>query len=306
MNLSCIWILLIYITFWSCDSQPAQLGQADDIHSVAASNNTSLAVFPNDSFATYPAYRDTSFTIAVDKMLVDIHWPNVSPITGTILLLPGWSFSRNDWCQKATLCKRAKDLGYVLICPEMFKSIYADSIYPETRADWRTLPTRRWMRERLIPHLQNNAGLLLPKQRNALVGLSTGGRGVALLALDYPDLFCAGVALSGDYNQPLQPDDILIIEWYGSLDRFPERWKSHDNPTALLSRLQVPLYLGHGDKDAICPVSQTKAFYEAIKAKRPDINVQLHIASGMGHDYRYWQSEEDSLFAFIGRHCAKR
>ncbi len=81
---------------------------------------------------------DTSLIIS--NVRVDLIFPN-SLVEGTILVLPGWNFKCNDICQKSDFCQKAKREGYVLIMPDMLKSIYASQLYPETRKDWLKYPT---------------------------------------------------------------------------------------------------------------------------------------------------------------------
>jgi pimeloyl-ACP methyl ester carboxylesterase len=174
----------------------------------------------------------------------------------------------------------------------MGKSIYASEIYPETRADWRRYPTRRWVVDTLLRELQKY-GAFLPGDKNAAVGLSTGARGATLIAQDLPDVFSHVVALSGDYDPSAIPGDNLMLGFYGPADRFPERRRGRDNPSD--RPLKAKVYLGHGDQDRVVPPSETLKFYEKIKHP----NVRLHIVPGAGHTYDYWGGETGRILAFL-------
>ena len=69
---------------------------------------------------------------------------------GTILALHGWNLSYNDWCDSTSLCDKAKAMGYIVVLPNMGKSIYSRRYYPQTRKDWSTFPTRMWFQDSLI------------------------------------------------------------------------------------------------------------------------------------------------------------
>lgn len=229
------------------------------------------------------------------------HWVSVvSPrsVKGNIVVLPGWNFPRQDWCQQSSLCREALHRGYRLILPEMGKSVYSERFFPETRSDWKVFPNRAWLIEQMIPFLQDSLGVLSPAQSNYILGLSTGGRGVALLLLARPTLWKAGAALSGDFDQTQMPQDRLMIGYYGPMAQFPERWQGADNPTRQAHLFKTPIYLGHGRQDKVVPVSQTEIFYQALKKAQPGLRVKLHLTDAQ-HDYAYWNSEVKNMLDFF-------
>ncbi|MCS7085636.1 MAG: alpha/beta hydrolase-fold protein [Bacteroidia bacterium] len=230
-------------------------------------------------------------TMQIAGVAVEVMLPE-GEASGNILLLPGWGFSRLDWCQKTDFCVRATAAGYRIFAPEMGKSIYASQPYPETRRDWRGYPTRKWVTDTLIPKLQKH-GAFLPGAKNAAVGLSTGARGAVLIAQDLPEIFSHVAALSGDYNPAAVPQDNLMLGFYGPADQFPERRHGRDNPSE--RPLKAKCFLGHGEADRVVPASETRNFYEKIKS--PD--VRLHIIPGAGHTYEYWGGQTGAILAFL-------
>lgn len=224
----------------------------------------------------------------------------------TLLVLPGWKFPARYWCDSTRLCSLAEQMGYRLVLPEMHKSIYASTLYPQTRADWRKEPTRTWLTDSLLPALHDSFGLFAQGYANGLLGLSTGARGVALVALHTTDdslpLFQAGVALSGDYDQRAMPRDNLMRGWYGEMGAFADRWAGPDNPAVYAAGFRTALYLGHGLNDAVVPWQQTQLFYDTLKAKNPNLPVQLNLQAGAAHTFVYWDGELDAAFAFMEEH----
>jgi dienelactone hydrolase len=247
----------------------------------------------------YAITRDTTFVLNTDT--VDILFPP-GEIKGQILILPGWNYSRKKCCNESSFCKKALEKGYVLILPEMGKSIYASTVYPETRKDWIKYPELKWVTDTLILYLQNQAGIFKPTQHNYIFGISTGGRGVALIVEHVGKLFKAGAALSGDYDQTQLPNDNLMKGFYGSYTDFKQRWEGEDNALLNASKVAVPLYLGHGLDDKIVPVEQTHLFYKELKRVNEKLSHVLHLAEQHGHNYAYWDSETGAVLDFFEKY----
>jgi pimeloyl-ACP methyl ester carboxylesterase len=220
---------------------------------------------------------DSVQTLLIGGHLVDVIQPS-GEVKGNIIVLPGWDFSRKDWCQKSSLCTQALARGYRLVLPEMARSVYSAEYYIETRTDWLRYPNKAWCTDSLVPALQQRYGILLPEQKNFILGLSTGGRGVALLCLALPELFTAAAAL---------------------YSKFPERWKGADNPVYQADKFQTPIYLGHGKRDGIVPFQQTILFYEALRKAKPELTVVLNTPEEAGHDYDYWDAEVVPMLDFF-------
>ncbi len=242
------------------------------------------------------AQKDT--TIIVGSIPVDFRFPGVLP-RGAILVLPGWNFSRKDVCNKSGFCTEATKQEYVLVLPEMLKSVYSSAFFPETRADWKHYPTLRWIIDTLIPfcrfqfHIFNSGG------RNFLYGISTGARGVALVAENTDSLFMAGAALSGDYDQTSMPTDRLMTGYYGPYDQFKNRWEGPDNPGLHTDKLKIPLYLAHGTRDAVVPCKQSIDFSRKIISEDPGRGHALYLCDTCGHNYTFWNSKTGDVFAFF-------
>ena len=263
---------------------------------LAVAFSCNLFFMPGISLAANHLKDDT--TVIIHKVAVDISYPE-GKITGTILVLPGWNFSRDDVCKKSDFCDIARRSGYCLVLPEMGKSCYLFNVFKETREEWIQFPTLSWVIDTLIPFCQQSLGILLPGNKNFLFGISTGGRGVAQVAINTGTLFTAGAALSGDYNQLLMKNDKLMTGYLGMYEQFPSRWSGKDNPSMHVSNLQIPLFLGHGKTDKIVPVEQTTAFFTLISTIHPRLNNVIHIDETGGHNYNYWNSEMQRIFAFF-------
>lgn len=242
--------------------------------------------------------------LSLEGTVVEIRVPRGRPVRGQILVLPGWSFDRREVCWRSTFCEEALAAGYLLVLAGMDGSLYAGEVYPQTRADMAVYKTRRWLLERLVPVLQDKLHVLTPDADNYLYGMSTGGRGVAMLALHAGTLFKAGAALSGDFDMLLEKDDPLLLLHYGPFKRFPERWSGDDNPAAHVDRINIPLYLASGTKDRTVPPIQSVKFHERLRAAHPDLDVRLHLVEGGGHDFGFWGGETARVLEFFAIHAS--
>ncbi|MEJ5363332.1 MAG: prolyl oligopeptidase family serine peptidase [Spirochaetota bacterium] len=230
-------------------------------------------------------------TIPIDIIISD------SNCRKNILVLPGWNFSRKRWIEETSLWQEAAKRKYNLILPEMTVTIYESQYYPETKRKWAKTPGSQWIKEICIPQLQKR-GLLLSNQFNAVMGLSTGGRGAVLTALYNKGIFKAAASLSGDFDQTRMKHDKLMTAVYGPYEYFKDRWENVDNPFAMIAEWNIPLYLGHGTMDKVTPYEQTKIYYEALKKVKPDITITFNDCA-CGHDFIYWNSEVVPVLDFF-------
>lgn len=245
--------------------------------------------------------------LLIDDVYYDLYLPpklalNPNPKQPCLVVLPGWDFPRTSWVENTKLVEYANRYGYILLLPEMDKTLYASTYYPETTLKWNRLPGGQFIKKVFIPTMQQRHNLLLPGQHNTLLGLSTGGRGVALIALENPDLFVAGASLSGDFSQENTPEDRLMTAIYGPFSQFRSRWLGQDNPQARVTDWSMPLYLAHGTADDIVPESQSRLYYEALKRQPSPALVQYYPVAGAGHDYQFWGSQLEPVFQFMEQH----
>ncbi len=237
--------------------------------------------------------------LRVDDVPYDLYLPR-NYRDRVLVVLPGWNFPRTSWIENSPLVEYAEKYGYALLLPEMLTTLYESSYYPETEMKWNPVPGGEFIKKRWIPEIQKTHNLLLPGQNNTLLGLSTGGRGVALIALENPGLFVAGASLSGDFSQENTPDDRLMTAVYGSFSQFPDRWKGRDNPMARSSEWRMPLYLAHGTADDIVPEEQSRLFYEALARSLDNkIPLEYHPVAGAAHDYKFWGGQLPAVFQFF-------
>lgn len=239
--------------------------------------------------------RDTNVTIGGVAIMVRVPDKSVK-IKGDLLLLPGWNFSNTKWCDSTPVCDTALKRGFRVIAPQMMQSVYATHYYTETRADLAKYPTLTWL-DSAIDILQWKYGLF--NNYKLILGLSTGGRGVALICEKKPSFFTAAATLSGDFNPLSQPNDVLTRLVYGPIHMYKQRWKEEDNPTTDIYKLNTPIYIGHAVNDKIVPYTQSRDFYLALKKAHPTLKVKFHEEWKMGHTFAYWRSELTAVWKFF-------
>lgn len=235
-------------------------------------------------------------TITIEQTKVDIFQPK--SCQRTILVLPGYNHSRKRLAKETDLLAQAQAKNFCLVMPEMGRAIYSSVYFKETKRRAFKLPSARWMLETFLPKMQQQHKLLLPWQKNYILGISTGGRGAVLIALKSPGFFKGVAALSGDFDQSQMPKDKLMSAVYGPFDKFENRWYRYDNPYIRAGRWRLPLYLAHGRKDKVVPFSQSQRFYKRLKKLKPKMKIKLS-ASNNGHNYKYWNQEIKKAMVFF-------
>ena len=311
---------ILFAALSSCSTQePTNLSK-----SLTSQDNSDTQILPDNSTTQMPPnnlasnqeQNDTQLTITnanpgwnvalmVDDIPYDLYIPpnygnDPDRILPCVLVLPGWDYPRTSWVENTELKKFADERGYALILPEMLQTLYASNYYPETELKWNQVPGGKFIKERFIKEIQTRHNLLRSGQHNTMLGLSTGGRGVALIALENPELFVAGASLSGDFSQENTPEDRLMTAVYGPIAYFRDRWTGRDNPQSRAHEWNMHLYLAHGTADDIVPESQSRLFYEALKEHHDNnIRIEYNAVQGAGHDYQFWGGQLKEVFDFF-------
>lgn len=217
-----------------------------------------------------------------------------------LVALHGWRGRAADWEKRSRITYWANKYQYVVVAPDMGTSVYERAYYPETRArfKWGKIPGGRWVGEVVLPHMRKHYNVYKTRNKTGVFGLSTGGRGAALLPVYYRQ-FRAFAALSGDYDITLQPKERTCTYIYGPYAKFPGRWR-RDNSKYLLDKYRdVAAYLVHGVKDSLCPVKQSQLFYRDLKSKGFDVTAEF--PPKLGHSWYVWDGYLGQTFEFFNK-----
>jgi pimeloyl-ACP methyl ester carboxylesterase len=275
-------ILALFTSLFSCTSSGNE--QINATSKDIESNDISI----DSGIDKSVSLRDTLFYIKRNSHSMKIEIKVPSEIKGYLLFLHGWNLPATEVCTKSKFCQQFLDCGYVLIFPDFGKTSYQWENYPQTKKSYLKYPTRHWIQDTFLTHLQNQFGVLKEGERNFVFGVSTGGRGAALLALENPKIFKAAACLSADFDHSKLQDEPINNGFYGSIKLYPERWKGKDNIHNRANEFQTALFLAHGVKDNVCPVSQTVNFDAELKLKNTRITYKTIIDPLGDHTYNWW------------------
>lgn len=140
---------------------------------------------------------------------------------------------------------------------------------------------------------QTMAEFRVDSQRVYLTGLSMGGHGTWYLAYRHPELFAAVVPICG-----WVPD---MPRFRGSVPVVPS--DSGDPIPALARRLaKTPIWIFHGEMDAVVPVSGSREPAAALKA----VSADVRYTEFLGLNHNSWDaayaSDEFARWLFAQRH----
>lgn len=242
-------------------------------------------------------FKDTLVTINISGRKTDILFPE--SFKGKVLwVFHGWNFSRKDWCKKTNLCTEALKKGYIVVLPDLGKSIYASQFFSETWPELRKEPMLQYVTDTLIKEVSEK----VPEPKNGvnwfIMGLSTGAHGTGLIVEKTDTLFSAAALLSGDYDQTKLPQDKIFQANYGPYPSFSTRWKNIDNVVNQAEKFRIPAWIGHGIQDPIIPSSQSQFLFTALEKTHPHIPHKLVLVKG-NHDYTYWGDQTTAILTFF-------
>lgn len=121
---------------------------------------------------------------------------------------------------------------------------------------------------KLLEYVQNNYNTDL--SRVYVCGMSLGGYGTFDLAGKYPDKITAAVAICGG-----------------------------GNPKDAYNLTKIPLWVIHGNKDFIVPLSESKKMVKAIQTCNPDANLTFTIVKGGNHGSVERFFREDKIYTWM-------
>jgi hypothetical protein len=244
--------------------------------------------------------KDTSFFISLgtDSIRFD-YYVAAEGSSKLIVALPGWNHSPHQYLEHSTLLDSARARGFAVLLAHMGKSVYADSIYPETRADYKPLATSTWWINEVWPELEKR-GMMDRQTALCLLGYSTGARGALTLA-QLDNRPHAVALLSGDYDAYLDTHDPLLVNALGAYEDFPERWKRMHLLGAASYRPSCAVYVAHSNGDQVVPIGHSRTLVRELDLREMG-SLEYSFANG-GHNWDYWSREIMPALRFFDEHC---
>mgnify|MGYP001225559609 CR=1 FL=1 len=159
--------------------------------------------------------------------------------------------------------------------------------------------------EEFMPYIEKTYRIRSEKRYRAVAGLSMGGGGAFLYAIQRPDLFDSSCPMSASTG-PVRLEDVnRIFERRGvSNTSEEEKWQYYKERSVLaqmeegdLEKLRsVQWYIDCGDDDFLY---EGNALVHIAMRKR-EIPHQYRVRDG-GHNWQYWRSSLPEVLAFISK-----
>lgn len=137
-----------------------------------------------------------------------------------VYFLHGYNGSHRSWLRYNNFADRADRYQCIFVCPSAGPaSWYLDSpIKNNSQA-------QTYIANTVTTWIDTHYRTLPRRSKRALVGSSMGGHGALTMVRDYPELFCAVVAISAPMELVSMPDLWDIKRVLGPFDRFAQRWQ---------------------------------------------------------------------------------
>ncbi|MEO6847573.1 MAG: alpha/beta hydrolase [Chthoniobacterales bacterium] len=249
------------------------------------------------------------------KMGLDLYYPKTAaPAKGYPLIIcfhgGAWIMGNKAWFWDLVLRSLTKS-GYVIASVDYRLS--SEATYPAQFAD--ACDATRW----LIHHA---GSLQLDPHRIGVSGVSAGGQIALLLA------FTQGHHISGSAPLPANtikavcalypvtnlraivpaekhydPNNLIAKLLGGPLSEH-EALAREASPETYVGKNVPPLFLVHGDKDIIVPLSQSRNLAAAVW--KSGAKCQFLIYSGHGHAFRLYSSTLNEVSRFFDRYLRSR
>lgn len=224
----------------------------------------------------------------------------------TLIALHNYEGSLTSWGKKTNIEHYANKYGFILVCPEMGRTIYETKYYPETTRRWNGIPGGKWVGDILLPYLQQKFSIALKKEKTGILGYSTGARGAFIIASNYPQYFSAVAGLSGDYDPISMPKDRLLTSVYGTYKNFPERWSNDDNIIKQAIHLKnTYTFIAHGEKDGMVPCDQSRLLtirlLQLMNKDKSYYKPEFYIKVKKFHNWEFWRMMVPPMMEFFDR-----
>lgn len=244
------------------------------------------------------AHVDAQHTLVLDSlysssvhawMKIQLLVPETSDPAPVLYLLHGWGGDHRDWTSKTRIDEYVKGTDLLVVMPDAHNSFYHDNASDSTKL------YERWIASELPEYIE--AKYSVDEGKRAVAGLSMGGYGAMMIALNHPDRysFAAGLssAISGIHvgGTEVSPNFARITQRFdlikGSADHpnrarydFLTRIAAQDPATAPY------IYLVHGIQDGYTDfLPGHRRFTDAFRAK--NLRYEYHEVPG-AHNWVFW------------------
>lgn len=240
--------------------------------------------------AQHTLVLDSLYSESVNAwMKVNILVPESTDSLPILYLLHGWGGSHRDWTTQTRIVDYIQGTDLLVVMPDAHNSFYHDNASDTSKL------YEQWIATELPAFVE--AKYMVDGGRRAVAGLSMGGYGSMMIALNHPEryVFAAGLssAISGFHvgGTEVSPNFARITQMFdlikGSADH-PNRAR-YDFLTRIDA--QTPesapyIYLVHGIQDGYTDfLPGHRRFTDALRAKK--LAYEYHEVPGR-HNWRFW------------------
>jgi S-formylglutathione hydrolase FrmB len=218
----------------------------------------------------------------------------------TLILLPNYGKGMTEWEKLSAVKRYANERGYILVCPDMGKTVYENDYFPETTITWHELPGGRWISAALIPWLRETFAICLTRENTGIAGVGMGARGAMLAAAKNPEIFGFAGGISGLYDASSISRNTTFVSMYGPYKEFKERWETVDNIITIAGNLaDTCIYMGHGKRERGSPIELSQIVLiklAQLRKQAPGKFQYKFTVHDWGDDWQLWNKFLEEMF----------
>ncbi len=221
-------------------------------------------------------------------------------------LLHGTYGDHSDWIRKSNIELYACERDLAVVMPDALNSNYAN--WEHFSIGYNMYD---YLTEELMPMVHNWFPVSSRREDNFIAGLSMGGRGTCVYALNHPELFAGAAALSQvprdiEWDRTTNPD--FFKRTQGSIDNrggLKEYLASYENTLRVLDEAvqrgtDLPkLYFACGKQDQLYG-----AFLHFKEhAVETGLDAEFEAIEGYKHEWRFWDLTIQKALDYFGIHA---
>ncbi|RUA12615.1 MAG: esterase family protein [Flavobacteriia bacterium] len=230
-----------------------------------------------DTVSTYSPSMGKSIKAVVitpDSYASDKKYP-------VVYLLHGYSGNYADWIRRSpSINQYADQYDVIIVCPDAnYSSWYLDSpMKPESKYE-------TYIAKELVSWVDQNYSTLADRSGRAITGLSMGGHGALSLAIKHQDVYSIAGSMSGGVDIRPFPGNWEISQLLGSIEDFPDRWKSHSVVELAQSHAMdsLEIIMTCGSEDFFFGVNND--LHQILLEKKVP---HTYISAPGGHTWDFW------------------
>jgi len=237
------------------------------------------------------------FATRIDVIIpLDPRQPDREPATKILYLLHGLGGNSSDWVRKSRIEEYANNHNYIVIMPEVQRSMYANMKYGSAYLTYVTkeLP-------QIVERLFN---IKHTREHTYIAGLSMGGYGALKAGLNRPEFYAAAAGFSGVLDLPSHKgshDAMGIVGQMKAIFGEDLYYPDEDNLFVLADKVHLlhekpRLLITCGTEDAL--LADNHKFIKHLE----NLSIPYEYKEWTGeHTWQFWEESLPIMFAFFSK-----